>query len=213
MTKYQLSHDDMVEHLRDQMSFLRMSADAYDAGSESEAKRLATVIRVLFHDTNNSTSLLTHLGRKAGLRLTDSAEPINPRNLLPTPGLVMMRAQSGVGGSYVPPLDMLAPPRQKPPKPFDNWWTDDVTKAPDGKLYSRKDYVLTTSNKEGGAHVDHRLDSAYNDLARNNAFGMMYEETGAAPMPFERNPALASVRQIAWEVEQTLPVALSDLLN
>lgn len=201
--RYRLTRADLVEHLRDQIAFLHASAKAFDAGSEGEAKRLATVLRVLLHDTSRSASLLGQLGLKEKISYVDTASPINPRNLLATPGLVMMQMSSEEGGSYIAPLDNLSPERVQPNKPFPDWWEQPVTKDSGGNLFSRKDYVLTASNKEGGAHVDHSLDAAYADLTKNNALGCVYS-TGAGPeQPMDRNPAFASVRQIAYEVEQT----------
>ena len=55
------SDEDLRSQLKDQILFLRNSAKAYDEGDISEAKRIATVIRILIHDKGNSTSLLTQL--------------------------------------------------------------------------------------------------------------------------------------------------------
>lgn len=88
------------------------------------------------------------------MQFTDTAEPLNPANLLPTPGLVMMKLVVGGESSYVAPLEMLSPPRINPPADFEPWWNKDVTKDKDGNLWSRKSFVLTLANKEGGAHVD-----------------------------------------------------------
>lgn len=54
----------LVEHLREQMRFIESSAAAYDNGFEGEGKRLATVLRVLMHDTSGSHSVLGQLGVK-----------------------------------------------------------------------------------------------------------------------------------------------------
>ncbi len=43
------------------IGFLERSSRDYDAGHEDESLRLATSMRVVFHDTQSSTSLLTHL--------------------------------------------------------------------------------------------------------------------------------------------------------
>ena len=202
--KYRLTRDDFVAHLKDQLEFLERSGRAYDEGAEGEAKRMAAVLRVLLHDTRNSTSLLTHLGAKEQLSYVDTAMPINPHNLAATPGLVLMEFGPGTEGRYVPPLGDLHPDRIKPNKPFKPWWEDPVTQDARGNLFSRKDYVLTASNQEGGAHVDHSLDMAYAELTKNSALGWMVHGGNEPEKPFERNPAFASVRQIAFEVERTL---------
>ncbi len=56
-----------------QLGFLKRTAKLFDEGYEDEGVRLATVMRVLFHDTfhpktrkPNSISLLTHLAMREG---------------------------------------------------------------------------------------------------------------------------------------------------
>jgi hypothetical protein len=206
--------------VREQIEFLQASSGAYDSGNEGEAKRLAATIRVLLHDTGKSVSLLTQLGLKDKIAYTDTAVPIQPENLMNTVGLAMMRTTVGVGGSYVPPLGELAPPRLKPPVLFDDWWMSPVTKVRD-TTWSRRDYVLTVANKEGGSHVDPALDDQWRELTTHNALGWMYFDEITGEKPFDRDPALASVRQIAYKLERTLDDQLlvekatsrDDLLN
>jgi hypothetical protein len=203
-SQYRLDRDDLIERLRAQRDFLTRSARAFDDGAEDEAVRLAATIRVLLYDTPGpTTSLLTHLGVKDRITYVDTASPIDPRNLAPTPGLVMMR-MSNEGASYVPVLDNFSGQHSHPNKPFRAWWEDPVTKDGHGNYFSRKDYILTAANKEGGAHVDHSLDARYQALARDNALGWMsFTPADDQGKPFDRNPAYASVRQIAFEVERT----------
>jgi len=51
------------------------SCSSYDEGYEDEAVRIATTIRVLIHDTQQSTSMLTHLDAK-GIRVWSSVPDI-----------------------------------------------------------------------------------------------------------------------------------------
>ena len=53
---------DFPTHLGRQLQFLHQSCASYDGGFFDEAIRMATVMRVLLHDTKHSTSLLKHLG-------------------------------------------------------------------------------------------------------------------------------------------------------
>lgn len=74
------------------MEFLRRSCGSYDDGFEGEACRLAVTLRVLLHNTRQSTALLTQAGMLTEMSLfADSSQPINGENLLPNPGLVIMR--------------------------------------------------------------------------------------------------------------------------
>jgi hypothetical protein len=207
-SRYRVSKEEALGHLREQLGFIRLSSRAYDEGVEAEAKRLATAIRVVVHDGRTSVSLLTQLELKRSLRYVDTAEPINPRSLLPTAGLVTMRGEGG-RVAWVAPLERLSGARQNPPKPFEHWWSKPVSKAVDGRSYTRADYVLTVANKEGGAHVDPTLDAAWVALTRSDNFGWE-PSSGEEPMG---NVGLASVRQIAYEVETTIRHELAALLE
>src|SRR5437762_2025805 len=52
---------DFREQLSKQLGFLQTSCREYDAGNTNEAIRIAQALRVIFHNTRNSTSLLMHL--------------------------------------------------------------------------------------------------------------------------------------------------------
>jgi hypothetical protein len=206
---YHLTQDDFAEQLRLRVGFLRRSAEAFDRGLEDEALRLALEIRVLFHDTPNgsSKSLLGQLGEKAGLRLLDSAAPIIPDNLVPTPGLPIGQL-SATEAKWVAPLGN----RHRTPtkKPFGPWWTEPVTKDDRGKLFSRSDYVLNIANKQA-AHVDPVLDGVWTALLKDNTLGW----TVTSPMSENLamlSPVPACVRQIAYEVDETLKDQLGHLL-
>lgn len=160
----------MTWHNRDALDARPGSASSegvsyYDDGLEAAANLLAVTIRTLVYDKPGSPSVNGQLGLATTLRFKDTAAPINPRNLLDTPGLVMMTTTFGVGGRYTAPLDLLSPSRVRPDKPLDPWWTEPVSKIRSA-TYSRSAYVLTTANKEGGAHVDPKVDELWNDLAR-----------------------------------------------
>ncbi|MGH8527833.1 MAG: hypothetical protein ACREXY_27520 [Gammaproteobacteria bacterium] len=189
--------------LEESEQFLERSAEAFDEGFEAEAKRLSVVLRVLLHDTNQSHSLLQQLRLKDRLTYLDSADPINPNNLMATPGLVLMRMTAEVNraaGQYVAPLGMERPSGVRL-VPFAGWWHNDVMKV-DG-TWSRKQLVLTLANKEGGAHVDSSLDARYEDLAKHNGLGWMVNGPGEAA-PFAGNVVAIGVRQIAYELLETL---------
>ena len=56
-----MSTIDFKAQLRRQLQFLKASSAAFDAGFHDEAVRIATVVRLLVHQTKSSTSLLKHL--------------------------------------------------------------------------------------------------------------------------------------------------------
>ena len=191
-------HERIVRDLALQMEFLRRSCQSYDDGFEGEACRLAVTLRVLLHNTDQSAALLTQAEMLTGTTLfADSSQPIDPKNLLPNPALVIMEVTAGRGGAYVPRLDGGAWPVRL--VPFKQWWDEPVSKDRAGNLWSRKDHVRTLANKEGGAHVDPNLDPAYEALVSANGFGMQFLTPEGDCLDFAGDPAAASVRQIAHE--------------
>jgi len=213
-------HDDerYKNLLGSHIGFLERSAQLYDSGHEDEALRLATSLRVMFHDTKNSTSLLKHL------RLKDTKMHATPRGRndaldyvgheidLASPEPVVMRPLLGEKFDRV----SLA-----------HWWTAEVvlthrhteTDAETGddveieEKYTRSQIILAVANKDGGAHVDANLPEDYKVLcAGEYGFGITGNLTYDGPPPFPqdvtiypKNGNYALVRQFAHE---TLGLAL-----
>jgi hypothetical protein len=223
---YKPSHAELEQHLAEQVSFLRVSARAFDAGFEAEAKRLATSIRVLVHDTRSSKSLIGQIGLKASMRFEDTTIR---REVLP-PGLTAWPAgtivlDSGItvtqmtfgpdgGAKFAAPLDDVAPERIGPPVEFAQWWEPAILTDTQGNEFSRRSLVLALTNQDGGAHVGTKLAAGYAALVKANSLGRMGAGPGQEMRPL-LNIALATVRQIAHELlrtlERELPAVVRDL--
>lgn len=201
------SKAELQRHLEEQVGFMCRSSASFDAGHEDEAKRLATVLRVMLHETASSKSLLGQLGMTPSLPILDTASSINPRNLMPTDGLTVMRlsvkADSEADAGYEAPLDKSRPDASACLRMFPGWWTRAVIKDSRGRTFSRRDLVLRVANKDGGAHVDPQLDVAYAALTRDNSMGWTFAGGEESPKDFPP-PHLASIRQVAHEVLSTL---------
>ncbi len=118
-----------------------------------------------------------------------------------------VRAESGAeaaGARYIP--YMGAGPHSSVLKrtPFDRWWNGAVSKLADGTQVSRRQYVLTIADKEGGAHLDPASDPVYVALARDNALGFTFRLGLGDERPVGGDPVLAAVRQVAYEVSLTI---------
>jgi hypothetical protein len=191
-----VSQAELSGQLKDHVTFIRASCGLYDSGHGGEAKRIATSVRVLVHDTDVSHSLLEQLGYKQTLQFLTLALPNKSYNRGPYHGLLDIDLANRV---YVPKLDQV-PPR---PISFRDWWSDAVLKDGDGTLYTRRDLVLALANKDGGAHVDPEMDEAYERLTRENHVG--YEvAVGGKSIKWRENPVFPSVRQIGHEILETL---------
>lgn len=197
---------DLQRKLLDQMDLLAALGALFDDGRWVAALPLAVSIRVLVHQTVKSEALLQQLGMLGSLRFADTAEHVNPKNLLPTSGLTMMRMTAGVGADWVAPLDNLAPSRVHARIPFSSWWTAAVVNDRAGNEWSRRDLVLHLANKEGGAHVDPRApDDSLRALEEDNSLGWTFTDPIVGEgVPMLNGPIPPSVRQIAHELHATL---------
>jgi hypothetical protein len=193
------SKQDLERHLQEQIGFLERSAEAFDAGYQDEAKRLAVTIRVLVHDTHASRSLLSQLGRK-GTNFCDSAFDLDPTSLA---------AHAGLAGVSVGRQGVMHAARLDGEDPswfrwvdFDTWWSKIVIRDREGRQLTRRDLVLVVANQDGGAHVDPALDEEYASLSRDNTLGL-YGSRHTYLIPLT-GVELVSIRQIAHEVLKTL---------
>lgn len=191
----------MRDELGKQLRFLERSAKAYDEGDEEEAVRLATVMRVLFHDTPMSTSLMTHLAmRDCNVLATPVTHFADWRDLLS----VKIDLNSKTPTSLLPRLDL-----QFIEVPFATWWDSDCIKAK--AAVSRRRIITNAANKDGGAHVDRKLERFYTELMHGDwSLGITGDMTYDGPAPFEqgvtqwpKNGHLALLRQFAHEVLST----------
>lgn len=193
---------DLENHLAEHIGFLKLSANAYDLGQSGEAKRLAVSLRVLFHDTKNSHSLLGQLQRLHGSVLS-TCIPHDPGNIATHGGLVMVAAR-GAKSQFVAMLDE-APYRRW--LPFTDWWNEHVFVDNRRSVLSRRDLILAVANQDGGAHVDKSLDAPYAHLSRHNSMGWVWTNaTERHPIP---DPERAAIRQITHEVLRTLDASYS----
>jgi hypothetical protein len=132
---YEVTQAELEQHLIEQMSFMRRSARDFDAGDESEAKRLALYIRTLVYDSRNSKSLLGQLGLKDSIRFEDTTirhvelppgfTELPPGSIVLDSGITVTRMKFGgldAGVAFAAPLDDVAPERIGPPVEFEQWW-------------------------------------------------------------------------------------------
>jgi hypothetical protein len=199
------------KELKKQLGFLERSCQMYDEGHIDEAIRIATILRTLIHDTGRSISLLKHLNA-TGIQLWSTTHSA-PAGATVYFGMGQYRYLNGVssyGPSFdnTPDMDLI---------PLNEWWeqvvyvfdaeedanTDEEREK--GFRLSRKDIVLTATDKDGGAHVDKKLTRAYERLAADGTVGSFGVEIGGesqvVPIKYAH---LVSLRQMGFEVLRSL---------
>ncbi len=188
------SASELRSHLNEQLMFMRSSARAFDDRKFAEAKRLATSLRILLHETRMSHALLGQLSLLSTMQFFDSTKG--------TGSLTILVREAGQDPRYAPFLDD-PPPRcgQGQWLPFDRWWTLPVIRMPQAS-FCRRDLVLEIANTDGGAHVG-ELKDFYSRLSRSKSFGGFIFMVDGEPRP-TGNPVLASIRQVTHEVDRSI---------
>jgi len=175
----QHKRDRLMKKLQEQVLFLQSSSQAFDSGIEEEAIRIAQALRVMFHQTRLSISLVSHLGF-GKKRMLSSARGVGDWTdflqvelniALPQP--VRMRPLLGTKFKDVS---------------IEDWWKNEPVFSHKGETFSRSRIVLSAANKDGGAHVDDKLDAYYESLcAGEHGIGITGNELrfadGRAPFP------------------------------
>jgi hypothetical protein len=225
--------DELQKHLREQLDFLRSSADRFDSGEPHFAKQLAVTLRTLLHSTDRSSALLDQIGILNSLQMIDTGGEIVPGDSMvrPTPPLTVLviKARSQVlplsavmeQGPRVLPRDLRVQTRFVREQsrrisragdwhPFETWWSKlFVLGTPETRLFHRRDAVLALANKEGGAHLDPKVPAWLRTLAEGKVANVTLTDADGSVVTHD--PLPATVRQIAYEVEQGLHRLDSDL--
>ncbi|MFF2341689.1 hypothetical protein [Bacillus mycoides] len=192
MTKYKHTQADLQTHWDEQLNFIESSAKLFDEGNESEAKRIATHLRVLFHNTNSSHSLIHQLNRTGSFPFWSSAGLYTPANLVSSWTLLSLVVNNQ--GLVYAPLATDVPQRTFFCT-YEDWWNEII--FDDKKnVFSRKDIVFFVANQDGGAHVDPTLNAKYAELIKHNSLGW----TDTNGNPANNNPAYNAIRQMAYEL-------------
>lgn len=181
---------DFKQQLKRQLKFLETSCRSYDSGDREESIRIALVLRVLFHDTGKSISLLTHLGLKDTMQVLSTY----PK---PEPNVKFLCITSFPDdeGNLIP---LLGQSYWKELTPAKEWWNQVIMSV--GEVLSRKSIILAAANEDGGAHVAHDPSDAAKELIQgtwNYAVNLGGGDFDSKPV---RNQHFSMIRQFAYEV-------------
>lgn len=143
-------------------------------------------------------------GYKQKLKYMNTARAVDPSNRLTQQGMVSMEVVGPDKLRYHAPLAMGRPPVERIPAlrsmGFGQWWRFPVVKDKHEEIFTREQLILTVSNKEGGGHIDEDLPANWFALTRENSSAWT---TLPSNYPVG-SPVPATVRQIAYELRETL---------
>lgn len=220
--KVEPTHDELLLELAEQRRFLAVSCAAFDAGDHAEAKRIATVLRTLLHHSPSHGAVLAELGTREQIGWLDTAGSALPLVFGAQTPLVIVRGDEP-RSTWQPTLDawdrrlrerpQLGPEAEETLEkmraegslrsrggwlPFAEWWDADVLRDMRGQGFSRGDLVQALAPGD-----DPDVDEALERLSRRSSEGWAIRlERGPAVPPL--SPALATMRQVAFEVERSL---------
>ncbi len=185
--------DQLSSHLR----FIRKSCEDFDNGELDEALRIAVSLRVIFHDTKSSTSLLSHLGAKKSIKLAST--------------FTFVKALAEFSGrqfqiAAIYPIIMTSEGVKVPLNDWDinawhsvsEWWNE-VIWAEDGETYARSDVILSAANQDGGAHVD--ANPNYKTLKFREGPRVSIKVNGRTLPNVMENHHYSLIRQMAYEIQ------------
>ncbi|MGD9618341.1 MAG: hypothetical protein AB7G47_11635 [Mycolicibacterium sp.] len=209
------THAQLLAQLEERIGGLRSAGRQFDQGDPVGARQIATQVRELVHHSRTSTALINRLGLDRQLTWVDTAGVTHPKTVTSSACLTLMKIGGGPNdrGEYIPKLDLYPPVPIRTRDggridrgsriPFDHWWTNPVVKDPDGADYSRKQLVLALD--PAGDIDDAEYKAAYRAVASSRWLApAVVAGRAAGPATLRANPLLASVRQIGYEVLQTV---------
>lgn len=203
MTRPRRSTKNTNAKLMEQLNILRNLAESFDSGHINMAIPMATSVRVLIHQTNNSTSLLHQLDLEDKFKLWHSPNTsFSPNNLLTTWSLLSLSLTYG-SASYLPlgskevfnkQIDTSNKVRPEIFLPIELWWNQIVFSQQSDRIL-RRDIVLFIANKDGGAHISEEI-WPIDDYKESLLLGFVNQD-GDAP---DGNPLYYAMRQIVEEI-------------
>jgi hypothetical protein len=192
------SKQELDAFLVTQRKALAVSSIAYDNGEIWESERLSATVYTLVYDHGSIVSLLTQLGVMTSLSFVSTGRiDADPKLLFAFPALVSMTPDGKGGHDYIPALDHRT--AQTKLVDFETWWKKEtVYFDKDEGTLSRSSLVFALGNQDGGRHIGELKNDAY--ITLKGGAGMTNVPSGTVPI----KAVTASMRQIAWEVAETL---------
>ncbi len=217
--KRPLTSKDLLDSLKEQITFLDTSCNSFDQGNLIESKRIALTLRILFHDTKNSKSLLSIID--SNLMMLNTAIPIVETGVKMFSSPLTMQKISknpeSLTFKFEPALENFKESRPWNFIEFKNWWNQVILVDSDTITYTREELVLHMADTDGGAHVDPKQDEKYYELSKTNKTGIRtYKGDITKPetlvfSDIDSKPHLPAMRQIGFEVLHSIRRKYSEI--
>lgn len=201
-----------TSRFEDQRHLLRTAIKGMHEGDLTQALTIATVIRVLVHETGSSRPLLKQLCTDfVALEIPHSwpsgADPNKPMLVyLPTPVKIeaVAAATSSTGRVC---LGELPQNRSRRITTIDLWWDGPFGVLPGVGEFCRRDVILGLANKEG-AHVDSKMPAKYVSLLKSQFLRANINNVEVGALNLARLLAGLCGMQMLACLDQHFPVSL-----
>lgn len=194
---------------------IRLCED-YDRGNTFAIVLVAVILRTLLKTKGRSISVFEQLGWHTNL-FVDSRSPeggfsfweigdnVSNHTFLMQKevygGLLKKKVcnmPEGLKFDFAPLFDANRGVKQTS---FEDWYKNDKVLKVGGYEFTREDCIENVADKDGGAHFDPVIPIDYYALRQPTSLKIIVDGQVAR---FNQNPVYVSVRQIAWEVLETL---------
>ncbi len=109
-------------------------------------------------------------------------------------------------GGYLPKFQITNIPQEQKSVSFDEWWNEKIIfNNRNGVIFNRKQLVLNVCNLDGYAHIDENLNQKYIEFKTSNFIEKSFINDKEKNLL--NSPAFASIRQIAFEIIESLKKA------
>jgi len=201
--------NDFIESLIEQVEFLVDACDKYDHGKFNYSKQLAMHIRVLVHQTSDSTSLLTLLQKQKTMKFGSTAS--FPKNAIFFLSLVFPTDIKINNTDDSPHIEHVYLPSLNTNKEvyskwvdFNTWWYQKIIIS-DQLTFTRAEMIKYMANKDGGAHVDKNVVEKYYKISKATSSMFYSSDKSLLEDPYQQGEPFkylhfGVVRQIAHEL-------------
>ena len=196
------------------ITYLQRLCDDYDNGNTFAIVLVAVLLRTLLKTKGSTESVLKQL-EKNTIDFVDTRAPMGSfsywtfgnnicnhtfiaQNVYG--GLLSKLVTKGEKGLNLDYHPLLGKNKWAQMLSFNDWYTAIVFKDQKFEL-SREDCINIVADKDGGAHLDKRIPAKYSCFREPTALQFIIDGQIAV---FNQNPVYVSLRQIAWEVLESL---------
>jgi len=136
-----LKKPELVLALHQQLFAIKAGCNEYDLGNQEVIQSIAADLILLFHNSDQSKSLLSQL-KLNHLQFFCSSETYDSKSLINFIGLLKLKHQPGKGWTYVAELDHSVLKKVSP----DNWWNNKkVIIDSDGVAFTRSKIIQSAA--------------------------------------------------------------------